>query len=98
MEYDRHILNSNNVMRTSWKLINKELGNGHKNHGIQSVNMNGGSTSNHQIIADAFNKHFKTIPDMINQNINANYCLTKTSVNSQNKPLFSLKCISKSVP
>ena len=26
MEYDRLILNSNNVMRTSWKLINKELG------------------------------------------------------------------------
>jgi len=26
MEYDRHILNWNNVMRTSWKLINRELG------------------------------------------------------------------------
>jgi len=26
------ILNSNNVMRTSWKLINKELGKDHKNH------------------------------------------------------------------
>jgi hypothetical protein len=26
MEYERHILNSNNVMRTSWKLINKALG------------------------------------------------------------------------
>ena len=76
MEYDRHILNSNNVMRTSWKLINKELGKDHKNHGLQSVNMDGRSTSNHQIIANAFNKHFTTIPDMINQNINVNYCLT----------------------
>jgi len=28
---------------------------------------------------------------MINQNINANYCLTKTSVNNQNKLYFSLK-------
>ena len=44
MEYDRHILNSNNVMRTSWKLINKELGKNHKNHGLQSVNINGRST------------------------------------------------------
>jgi len=61
MEYDRHILNSNNVMRISWKLKNKELGKDHKNHGIQSVIINGTSTSNHQIIADAFNKHF-TIP------------------------------------
>jgi len=55
MEYDRHILNSNNVMRTSWKLINKELGKDYKNHGLQSVNINGRSTSNHQIIANAFN-------------------------------------------
>jgi hypothetical protein len=85
MEYGTHILNSNNVMRTSWKVINKELGKDHKNHGLQSMNINGRSTSNHQIIADAFNKHFATIPDMINQNINANYCLTKTSVNNQNK-------------
>jgi len=36
MEYDRYILNSNNVKRTSWKLINKELGKDHKNHGFQS--------------------------------------------------------------
>ena len=58
-------------MRTSWKLINKELGKDHKNHGIQSININGRSTSNHQIIASAFNKHFATIPDMTEQNINA---------------------------
>jgi hypothetical protein len=90
MEFDRHILNSNNVMRTSWKLIHKELGKDHKNHGLQSVNINGSSTANHQIIASAFNKHFTTIPDMINQKINANYCLTKTSVNNQNKLSFSL--------
>jgi hypothetical protein len=68
VEYDGHILNSNNVMRTSWKLINKELGKDHKNHGIQSVNINEKSTSSHQIMANAFNKHFSTIPDMINQN------------------------------
>jgi hypothetical protein len=75
MEYDRHILNSTNVMRSSWKLINKELGKDHKNHGLQSVNINGKHTSNHQIIANTFNKHFTTISDMINQNINENYCL-----------------------
>jgi hypothetical protein len=41
------ILNSYNAMRTSWKLINKELGKDHKNHGIQSVIINDRSTSNH---------------------------------------------------
>jgi len=91
MEYNRHILNPNNVIRTSWKLINKELGFDHKIHGIQSVNINSWSTSNHQIVADAFNKHFTTIPDMINQNISANYILTKISANNQNKIFYSLK-------
>jgi hypothetical protein len=47
MEYDRHILNSNNLTRTPWKLINKELGKDHKNHGLQPVNINGRSTSNY---------------------------------------------------
>jgi hypothetical protein len=76
-EYDRRILKSNDVTRTSWKLINKELGKDHQNHGLQSVNINGRSTSNHQIIANAFNKHFTTIPYMINQNINAITVLIK---------------------
>jgi len=43
MEYYGPILNSYNVMRLCWKLINKELVKDHKNHGIQSVNINGRS-------------------------------------------------------
>ena len=78
-------------MRTSWKLINKELGKDHKNHGIQLVNTDGRCTENQHIIADAFNKHFTTIPTMIKKNINANCCLTKTSINNQNKLSYSLK-------
>jgi len=81
MEYDRHIFNSNNVIKTSWKLINKELGKDHKNHGFQSLNINGRSTTNHHIIASAFSKHFTTIPTMISRNITASNCFTKTSVN-----------------
>ena len=30
MDYDKHIANSNNIMRTTWKLIDKELGKGKK--------------------------------------------------------------------
>jgi len=78
-------------MRTSWNIINKELGKDHKNHGFQSVSISGKSISKHEDIAIAFNKHFATIPDMINQNMNINYCLTKTYFNNQNKLSFSLK-------
>jgi isocitrate dehydrogenase kinase/phosphatase len=91
MEYNKHVLNSNNVIRTTWKLINKELGMGNKNHGIQSINIGGRSAANQLIIADAFNKHFKTIPSMINRNSTASYCLTKTSANNQNTLSCSLK-------
>jgi hypothetical protein len=64
MEYDKHNLNSNDVMGTSWKLLNKDLGKDHKNHETQSVNFDGRSSANQQIIADAFYKHFTTIPNM----------------------------------
>jgi len=33
-------------MRTSWKLINKELGKDYKSHGTQPVNNDGRSTKN----------------------------------------------------
>jgi hypothetical protein len=67
MEYGKHILNANDVMGTTWKLINKDLGKDHKNHGIQSVSIDGRNTVNQQIITDVFNKHFTTIPDVINK-------------------------------
>jgi len=41
-------------MRTSWELIKKELCKDHKNHGIQSVNNDGKSTTNQQFIGDPF--------------------------------------------
>ena len=36
----RHIFNSTNIMRTSWKLINKEFGRDCKNYGVKSLNIN----------------------------------------------------------
>ena len=62
-----------------------------KIHGIQSVNIDGRSIAYQQIITDAFNKHFTSIPNMINRNITANYCLTKTSAINQNTLSCSLK-------
>jgi hypothetical protein len=89
MEYDKQILNSNNVMRTSWKLINNELGKDHKNHRIQSVNIDGRNTVNHQIITDAFNKYFITIPNTVRKNTNADYCYTNNSDNNHDTRSYS---------
>jgi predicted transcriptional regulator YdeE len=90
MEYNRHILNSNKLMRTLWKLINRELGKDYKNYGFQSLNINRRSIKNHQIIASAFNDHFTTFPTMISQKINANNCSATTSDNNHNTISFSL--------
>jgi hypothetical protein len=68
--------------------MSKELGKDHKIMELQSVNIDGKCTANQQNIADAFNKHFITIPHMINKTINANYCFTKTSENNQNKLFY----------
>jgi len=89
MGYDRHILNSNNVMRTSLKLINKESCNDRNNQGVHSLNINGASMTNHQTIVSALNKHFTTMPSMITRNIMARNFSTKSTLN-QNNNSFSL--------
>jgi hypothetical protein len=61
-----------------------------KNHGVQSLNINGRSITNCQIIANAFNNHFTTYPITISRKINANNCSTTTSDNNQNNTSFSL--------
>jgi hypothetical protein len=78
-------------MRTSWKLINKELVRGHKNHKIQSVNIDCKIIQNHQIIAGVFNKYFKTIPGTISKNMNANCCYTNNCDNNHGILSYSLK-------
>ena len=99
MEYDRHILNSNNVMRTSWKPINREFNKDCKNYGFQSLNINGRGITNNQIIANAFNDHFITFPTTISQKINASNCSTITSDNNHNTFSFSLNhCFSTAGP
>ena len=90
MGYDRQILNSN-MMRTSWKLIHKESSKDRQNQGIHTLNINGRSTTIHQIIANAFNEHLETMPTTITRNTGASNCSTKTSVNNHNNISFSLK-------
>ena len=77
-------------MRTSWKLINKELGKDCKKCEFQSLNINGRNITNLQDIANAFTNQFTTIPAMISQKVNASICSTKTSDNNQNNFFFSL--------
>jgi hypothetical protein len=76
------ILNSTNRMKTTWNLINIERGKGMKNQVIQSLNIGGETTADHQAIADTFNRHFVTISDVIDKNIDKNH-LAETHRNNQ---------------
>ena len=61
-------------MKASWNLINLERGQGKNNLTIQSISIDNEITTDHQTIADTFNKHFIRIPDIINKyNIDKNY-------------------------
>jgi hypothetical protein len=86
MEYDRRILNSTNRMKTTWNLINIERGKGMKNHIIQSLNIGGETTADHQTIADTSNRHFIMISDIINKsNIDKNHL---AEAHRNNQPHF----------
>jgi len=90
MYFDKHIRNSNNLMKTSWNLINQELGSGQKNHGIQSLSINGTSTVNQQAIASSFNNYLITQPSKITRKITPSSCLTGNTTNNQNNTFLPL--------
>ena len=74
MEYDKHIVNWTDGMETAWDLINIEWGKDINNQIIQSLNIGDEIITDHQTIADSFNKHFIMIPDTIIKNtIDKNY-------------------------
>jgi hypothetical protein len=49
-----------------------ETGKKHTSNEMNMLNIKGKLSSNHQDIAEAFNKHFISIPDEINKNNNSN--------------------------
>jgi hypothetical protein len=63
---------SNNKNKTLWDIIKLETGKRHTSNEMNMPNIKGRLSNNHQDIAEAFNKHFISIPDKINKNNNSN--------------------------
>ena len=82
--YDRQIMNSNNAMRMSWKLTNKERSKNYNQIEVQSLDVHGRITTDCQIIANTFNNHFTTFPITITQKITDTDCTATTTNNKQN--------------
>ena len=61
-----------------------ERGKDRNNLIIQSINTDGKTSTDHQTIADTFNKHFIMILDIINKNNIDNNYQTETNRNKQN--------------
>jgi hypothetical protein len=63
MSYNKQILNSTNRIRTTWKIINREIHRKVKKDSIQTVCIDGRNTNNFYNIVEAFNSYFKKTPD-----------------------------------
>jgi hypothetical protein len=66
LKYDSKIQKSNNQNKTVWDIVKLETDKTTKNENICRLNIDGKLTSNHQEIADTFNKHFLSVPESIN--------------------------------
>jgi hypothetical protein len=67
-----HILNSTNRIRTTWKIINREIHKKVNKDSIQTICIDGRNTNNLYNIVEAFNSYFKKIADNIHNKIKAN--------------------------
>jgi hypothetical protein len=72
MSYNKQILNSTNRIRTTWKIINREIHKKVKKDAIQTIFIDGRSTNNLYNIVEAFNSYFKKLADNIHSKIKAN--------------------------
>ena len=69
MSYEEQIWNSNNKIRTTWKIINRELHKKSSKDTIETLCIEGNMINNQHTIVEAFNKYFTTIADSIHDNI-----------------------------
>jgi hypothetical protein len=69
--YNRLISNSDNKVRTTWNIIKTVTGRKLKNHGIQTLNIDGKLTDDHNTIVESLNNYCLTVADKIN-NDNSN--------------------------
>jgi hypothetical protein len=68
LNYDTQIINSNNAIKTTWKIIKLETDRKANNDNIHSLNIEGRVINNQQTIADTFNNYFLSIAEEINVN------------------------------
>jgi hypothetical protein len=88
--YDNQIKNSTNKNKTTWNTVNKETHKKGNSTNIKSLNIDGITTDNQQLIAETFNNYFMSVAENIKtkdrnaytQNKNTPYN-TKTDTFSQ---------------
>jgi hypothetical protein len=64
------IKNSNNKIKTTWKVIKNMTGNNQTSTNVTCLNINGNSTQNHQKIVDLFNNFFLDTHDATRKHTN----------------------------
>jgi hypothetical protein len=69
LNYDTHIINLNNTIKTVWEIVTLETGRKAYNDNIHSLNGDGSRMiSNQQTIAGTFNNYFLSVAENVNVN------------------------------
>ena len=82
LHYNQMILRSKNKMKSTWQIINNELGINQHNRLISTQTLEGISTTDQFKITTLFNNYFSTVADSIN--IGKNKVITKGRINPMN--------------
>jgi len=72
IEHDKLILNSRNIVKTKWGIINKESGRNKKRSEIPALNVEGKKITDHQTIAETFNENFVAIAENVKRQSDSN--------------------------
>jgi hypothetical protein len=66
IHYNKEILESNNKVKTVWKIVKKETGKYSTEEMTQSIKINDNATQNPKLLANTFNIYFLTIIERMN--------------------------------
>jgi hypothetical protein len=64
--YNKQIFNFKTKIKTTWNIVKLDTGKGSVYEDIHALNIDGNFINNQQFISDAFNDHFLSTTDRIN--------------------------------
>jgi hypothetical protein len=91
LHYNSIISNSDNKMKSTWKIINEEKGKIKRDKSIQSLVFENRQVTSQKEIVDIFNKYFLFVTDSVGLNNNVSADQTTYLQNTFSRPFTDIK-------